>query len=152
MWNIILQHNCNTNAHVYEWSLDDYKKEENGIQVQEMIYLIREELDIYNHNEKKIREYRKRWNGRGHHTLVHWKKIYRTPKENVVSVTGFCLILTWSKEKTAWWQSIRNNLCINHTCPPVLPRPYCLPSMKPASQSVLTILSSKRVPLIYLHN
>ncbi|WAR28590.1 PIGZ-like protein, partial [Mya arenaria] len=35
------------------------------------------------------------------------------------------------------------------TCPPDFPRPYCLPSLKPTSQSVLTILSSSRVPLTY---
>lgn len=36
------------------------------------------------------------------------------------------------------------------TCPPDLPRPYCLPSLNPASQSVLMILSSSLVPLMYL--
>lgn len=39
---------------------------------------------------------------------------------------------------------------IKLTCPPVLPLPYCLPSTKPASQSVLIILSSSFVPFTYL--
>ncbi len=37
----------------------------------------------------------------------------------------------------------------SRTWPPVLPRPNCLPSTKPASQSVLTRRSSSRVPFTY---
>ncbi|TNN55290.1 hypothetical protein EYF80_034480 [Liparis tanakae] len=42
----------------------------------------------------------------------------------------------------------RTNELILLTCPPDLPRPYCRPSLKPASQSVRMMRSSSRVPLM----
>ena len=51
--------------------------------------------------------------------------------------------LTWITVKF----DILTILIFNHgqTCPPVLPRPYCLPSTKPASQSVLEFICCNQI-------
>ena len=45
----------------------------------------------------------------------------------------------------SWWILTRPIFNNSQTCPPVLPRPYCLPSTKPASQSVLEFICCNQI-------
>lgn len=103
---------------------------------------------------------------------VTWPLYHYICRSNLQKLLAFdqimCLLFIWSTFlyfklhsisieqclfKTAAWIKFKNNKFYYYsllTCPPCFPRPYCLPSINPASQSVRMILSSSLVPLMYL--
>lgn len=104
--------------------------------------------------------------------LITWPLYHYICRSNLQKLLAFdqimCLLFIWSTFlyfklhsisieqclfKTAAWIKFKNNKFYYYsllTCPPCFPRPYCLPSINPASQSVRMILSSSLVPLMYL--